>query len=194
MEIEMSGHFHIILLDIELGEQMELKLHIKSGRMTYPAILFLSLLLNSIVKRQSVCILLHLLISLSYMRILISEAYEKLQMDENIDFMSNKTYFSINLNKIMYFMSEKRIINVFCVDKMYKFYGKMNDVEENIRGRHLEFWRIHRSFLVNPKYREEYHYDKVVLQNGTALEISRAKREQIRLLYMKKLGKLEEKN
>ena len=43
--------------------------------------------------------------------------------------------------------------------------------------------------LVNPRYIEEYHYDKVVLQNGISLEISRAKRENTRLMYMRKLGK-----
>ena len=43
--------------------------------------------------------------------------------------------------------------------------------------------------MVNPRYIEEYHYDKVVLQNGISLEISRAKRENTRLMYMRKLGK-----
>ena len=41
--------------------------------------------------------------------------------------------------------------------------------------------------MVNPRYIEEYHYDKVVLQNGISLEISRAKRENTRLMYMRNL-------
>lgn len=82
----------------------------------------------------------------------------------------------------MYFMSEKRIINVYCVDKIYTFYGKMNDVETNFRKKRVDFWRIHHSFLVNSRYIEEYHYHKVVLQNGILLETSRAKRENIRLM------------
>lgn len=45
--------------------------------------------------------------------------------------------------------------------------------------------------MVNPRYIEEYHYDKVVLQNGISLEISRAKRENTRLMYMRKLGNRE---
>lgn len=45
--------------------------------------------------------------------------------------------------------------------------------------------------MVNPRYIEEYHYDKVVLQNGISLEISRAKRENTRLMYMRKLENRE---
>lgn len=120
---------------------------------------------------------------------LISDVYEKLQIDDKFAFKSNKTYYNISLNKIMYFMSEKRITNVYFIDKICTFYGKMNDIEINLRKKQVDFWRIHHSFLVNPRYIEEYHYDKVVLQNGISLEISRAKRENTRLMYMRKLGK-----
>ena len=77
---------------------------------------------------------------------LISDVYEKLQIDDKFAFKSNKTYYNISLNKIMYFMSEKRIINVYCIDKICTFYGKMNDVEINLRKKQVDFWRIHHSF------------------------------------------------
>ena len=48
--------------------------------------------------------------------------------------------------------------------------------------------------MVNPRYIEEYHYDKVVLQNGISLEISRAKRENTRLMYMRKIGRERKEN
>ena len=34
-------------------------------------------------------------------------------------------------------MSEKRIINVYCIDKICTFYGKMNDVEINLRKKQV---------------------------------------------------------
>ena len=77
---------------------------------------------------------------------LISDVYEKLQIDDKFAFKSNKTYYNISLNKIMYFTSEKRIINVYCIDKICTFYGKMNDVEINLRKKQVDFWRIHHSF------------------------------------------------
>ena len=77
---------------------------------------------------------------------LISDVYEKLQIDDKFAFKSNKTYYNISLNKIMYFMSEKRITNVYFIDKICTFYGKMNDVEINLRKKQVDFWRIHHSF------------------------------------------------
>ena len=77
---------------------------------------------------------------------LTSDVYEKLQIDDKFAFKSNKTYYNISLNKIMYFMSEKRITNVYFMDKICTFYGKMNDVEINLRKKQVDFWRIHHSF------------------------------------------------
>lgn len=77
---------------------------------------------------------------------LISDVYEKLQIDDKFAFKSNKTYYNISLNKIMYFMSGKRITNVYFIDKICTFYGKMNDVEINLRKKQVDFWRIHHSF------------------------------------------------
>lgn len=51
----------------------------------------------------------------------------------------------------------------------------MNDVEVNLKKTQVDFWRIQHSFLVNPRYIEEYHYDKAVLQDGISLESGRAK-------------------
>ena len=85
-------------------------------------------------------------ITYAQMEKLISDVYEKLQIDDKFAFKSNKTYYNISLNKIMYFMSEKRITNVYCIDKICTFYGKMNDVEINLRKKQVDFWRIHHSF------------------------------------------------
>ena len=85
-------------------------------------------------------------ITYAQMEKLISDVYEKLQIDDKFAFKSNKAYYNISLNKIMYFMSEKRIINVYCIDKICTFYGKMNDVEINLRKKQVDFWRIHHSF------------------------------------------------
>lgn len=77
---------------------------------------------------------------------LISDVYEKLQIDDKFAFKSNKIYYNISLNKIMYFMSKKRNTNVYFIDKICTFYGKMNDVEINLRKKQVDFWRIHHSF------------------------------------------------
>ena len=192
MEIELSGQFDIIFLDIELGgiNGIETARQIRESDVNCNIIF-----ITSFEQYSKEAISVHPFAfvdkpdAYAQMKKIIIDAYDKLQIDDKFAFKFNKTYYNISLNKIMCFMSEKRIINIYCIDKICTFYGKMNDVEVNLKKKQADFWRIHHSFLVNPRYIEEYHYDKIVLQNGISLEISRAKRENIRLMYMRKLGK-----
>lgn len=192
MEIELSGQFDIIFLDIELGgiNGIETARQIRESDVNCNIIF-----ITSFEQYSKEAISVHPFafvdkpVAYAQMKKIIIDAYDKLQIDDKFAFKFNKTYYNISLNKIMCFMSEKRIINIYCIDKICTFYGKMNDVEVNLKKKQADFWRIHHSFLVNPRYIEEYHYDKIVLQNGISLEISRAKRENIRLMYMRKLGK-----
>ena len=48
-------------------------------------------------------------ITYAQMEKLISDVYEKLQIDDKFAFKSNKAYYNISLNKIMYFMSKKEL-------------------------------------------------------------------------------------
>ena len=192
MEIELSGQFDIIFLDIELGgiNGIETARQIRESDVNCNIIF-----ITSFEQYSKEAISVHPFafvdkpVAYAQMKKIIIDAYDKLQIDDKFAFKFNKTYYNISLNKIMCFMSEKRIINIYCIDKICTFYGKMNDVEVNLKKKQADFWRIHHSFLVNPRYIEEYHYDKIVLENGISLEISRAKRENIRLMYMRKLGK-----
>ena len=171
-EMDLRGQFHIIFLDIELGgiNGIETARQIRESDVNCNIIF-----ITSFEQYSKEAISVHPFafvdkpIAYEQMEKLIIDVYDKLQMDDNFAFKSNKTYYNISLNKIIYFMSEKRIINVYCIDKIYIFYGKMNDVEANVKKKQVEFWRIHHSFMVNSRYIEEYHYDKVILQDGIML-------------------------
>lgn len=149
MEIELSGQFDIILLDIELGGMngIETARQIRESDVNCNIIF-----ITSFEQYSKEAISVHPFafvdkpITYAQMEKLISDVYEKLQIDDKFAFKSNKTYYNISLNKIMYFMSEKRITNVYCIDKICTFYGKMNDVEINLRKKQVDFWRIHHSF------------------------------------------------
>lgn len=149
MEIELSGQFDIILLDIELGGMngIETARQIRESDVNCNIIF-----ITSFEQYSKEAISVHPFafvdkpITYAQMEKLISDVYKKLQIDDKFAFKSNKTYYNISLNKIMYFMSEKRITNVYCIDKICTFYGKMNDVEINLRKKQVDFWRIHHSF------------------------------------------------
>lgn len=108
---------------------------------------------------------------------------EILQNDSYFQFKYNKINYRILTQKIMYFESRKRVVSIITQDTVMKFYGKLDDVELDLRDSKLNFLRIHQSFLVNFKYIEEIAYDRLKLTNGQILYISEDKRKKIGRQY-----------
>lgn len=112
MEIELSGQFDIILLDIELGGMngIETARQIRESDVNCNIIFITSFEQYS---KEAISVHpLHLLINLLHMhkwKSLSVMFTKKLQIDDKFAFKSNKTYYNISLNKIMYFMSEKEL-------------------------------------------------------------------------------------
>ncbi|MGN0290950.1 MAG: GHKL domain-containing protein [Lachnospiraceae bacterium] len=99
-------------------------------------------------------------------------------------FQWNKVFYQVDLQEILYFSSEKRVIKVVMKDKEYRFYGILDQVEQEIQNETEMFLRIHKSWLVNAGYIREYHYEKVVLEGGEELTISKRNRETVRKWYL----------
>ncbi len=53
-------------------------------------------------------------------------------------------------------------------------YAKIGDLEEALQG---QFFRIHKGFLINLSYVEEYSRTQVILANGAKLPVSKYKYE-----------------
>lgn len=76
------------------------------------------------------------------------------------------------------FQSDKRIVQINAVqldmpELEYLFYGKLEEVERNLRKANVKFLRIRKSLLVNTRFIKEYSADRVVLDNGREVEISK---------------------
>lgn len=117
------------------------------------------------------------------------KAYERI-IHENVyfDYKFNKVQYKVLTKDIMYFESSGRLINV--VDKigMGKFYGKLNQVEKELKSGQTPFLRIHQSYLVNYRFIREISFSKVVLMDGTELQISEDRQKKIRERYNDLLG------
>lgn len=100
-----------------------------------------------------------------------------------IQFSSRKKKYRIFLREILYFESDKREILVFCEKKNYSFYGKLDEVEEELKQYSEKFLRIHKSFLVNPIYIKESSYEKIIMCDGKEITISPKYRKVIRQYY-----------
>lgn len=100
------------------------------------------------------------------------------------EYKFNKVYYKVPIKDIVYFQSHKRVIQIHLADGSVEFYyDKLGVVEEKMKQCKADFWRIHRSFLVNARYIRKKEYDKVVLSNGMEHLISEDRRKEINRQY-----------
>ena len=115
-----------------------------------------------------------------------------LNSDDSYCFSYNKRQYNIPLNQIRFFQSDKRIVQINAVqldmpELEYLFYGKLEEVERNLRKANVKFLRIRKSLLVNTRFIKEYSADRVVLDNGREVEISKNYRDHVRQHYISML-------
>lgn len=118
-------------------------------------------------------------------RDIILKSIERLRAEDEkkITVKFGTDLYSIPINKIMYFESDRRILKaVTSDDKEYPFYEKMNDLEKTPLL--SDFIRCHQSFLVNPEYIHRMTPDSIELINGGSIIVSRSKIKYVRERYM----------
>lgn len=101
------------------------------------------------------------------------------------EYKFKKDYYRVMVNDIMYFESDKRVINIHMFDgTIHTYYDKLNVIEKQMKLRKVDFWRIHRSILVNVRYIKCKAYDHVVLSDGSVFLISEDRRKDINAQYV----------
>lgn len=92
--------------------------------------------------------------------------------------------YRICLNDILYIESSHRLIHIYTADEnIYKFYGQINQLEENIKLKSKLFLRIHKSFLINMSYIKEIGSDYIIMFDNKRFEISSRKRKDVSKAY-----------
>lgn len=107
-------------------------------------------------------------------------------------FYANRKHFRIPLMNIRYFQSDKRIIRMSAVssthtDVEYNFYGKLEDVERELKELSIRFIRLRKSFIVNPQFIMEFSMDRITLDNGMIIEITKNYKKEVREFYISML-------
>lgn len=93
--------------------------------------------------------------------------------------------YRIPLNDILYFNSEKRLISIYTKDgSIYEFYGRMNEVEQQINEMTNIFIRVHKSYFINMNHIKIFQSDDVTMQNNQLIPISARKRRKVMEQYM----------
>ncbi|MCM1257790.1 MAG: LytTR family DNA-binding domain-containing protein [Roseburia sp.] len=95
-----------------------------------------------------------------------------------------KVAYNVFIHKIRYFESRKREICIHSVDGYGMFYGKLDDLEKDLKERNASFIRVSQSFLVAALYIREIRYEKIVLDDGEEIGIGPKYRKMVKHHYM----------
>lgn len=196
LEIDATGNMDILLVDIELlgmnGVEFARKLREKDNN---AVIIFISS--HDQYCKEAIDVQPHAFIDKPISEERLGEVLDhaiRTRLDERecFCFSNRKAQFCVPLAEIRYFQSDKRLIYVWTAHgdadaSYYVFYGKLQKVEETVSKYKLKFLRLRKSFLVNAKFIVEYAADRVVLDDGTMVEISKNYKTAVREYYISSL-------
>ena len=106
------------------------------------------------------------------------------QKEEIFEYTYKKAPYKILVNKIRYFESGKRQVNLYSTDGVSSFYKKLDEVEAQLEQMNIKFLRISKSYLVNVNYVKEFRYEKVVMDDGKEFKIGPRYKDKIRKSYI----------
>lgn len=108
---------------------------------------------------------------------------EILKSDFYFRYRYERTNCKIVIKDILYFESQKRKIFIVTEEERYCMYGKLNDVEKQLKNCKVPFLRIHQSYLVNYMHIVKQAYDFVMISKDKFIPISEDRRKQISQKY-----------
>ena len=103
----------------------------------------------------------------------------------NTSFFTVKTSSSVKnipLSDILYFESNKRLLNIHTKNEVLSFYEKLDNVENELKEK--DFIRTHQSYLVNAQKIKSVSKDSVFLINGFSLPVSKSKATKVKDAYL----------
>lgn len=96
--------------------------------------------------------------------------------EQRFTFQKASETVSIPLRDILYFESDKRIITIRTLNEEYSFYGKLDNIEEQLRKQ--DFVRCHQSFLVNAKKISSVRMSDLTLTTGKIIPVSKRRAKE----------------
>lgn len=106
-------------------------------------------------------------------------------------FFCKRARHRVPFDRIAYFESSGRIISIHSSGKeevrtgflQDQFYGKMNDIEEQVTSLNGRFLRVHQSFLVNFDYIKMLSSTEIEMLDGRKIQISEDRRKNVRARF-----------
>ncbi len=92
------------------------------------------------------------------------------KQDKYIEIQSGTSHIRVNLSQLLYAEVYDRKTILHMKDESIEYYGQLSALEELVGN---DFYRIHRSYLVNMKYVERYDRTSVTTLGGNNIPIAR---------------------
>ena len=111
------------------------------------------------------------------------EKYIQLYMKNKttFDITSDRKHLKIPYEKILYLKSDDKKVIIQTQSEIYSYYGKLVD---SIPDLPYQFLVVHKSYVINKFYIDNYKYDRILMANGTVISISKSNRKSVRKLLM----------
>ena len=111
------------------------------------------------------------------------EHIKKLSADNDryVDIRSGTSHIRLNLSKLLYAEVFNRKTILHTKEGSIEYYGQLSALEKLVGS---DFYRIHRSYLVNMKYIERYDKTFVTISDGDSIPIARREYEGFLTAYM----------
>lgn len=97
---------------------------------------------------------------------------EYFQNHKMFEVKSKNTTSYLYLNEIYYFEVLNKVITIHTTENKIKYYGKLSDVEEQLRNDEL-FIKPHKSFLINISKVSSINNNDITMKNGDVVLMSR---------------------
>lgn len=117
------------------------------------------------------------------------------QPEKFLVFHWNREVMKINLDDVFYFEITGRVIKAHLKTGCQEFYEKIGILEEKLLE--FEFFRCHKSYLVNLKFVKSFSKTEIIMENEDHLLLSRRRTDDFSkafLSYLKKSGSLTDIN
>ncbi len=101
--------------------------------------------------------------------------------DRYVDIRSGTSHIRLNLSKLLYAEVFNRKTILHTKEGSIEYYGQLSALEKLVGS---DFYRIHRSYLVNMKYIERYDKTFVTISDGDSIPIARREYDGFLIAYM----------
>lgn len=190
--LETREHFDILLLDIQMegmsGIDVAKVLRIRKEN---TILIFVTALKEYVFEAFDVSAFHYLLKPVSeekFARVFENACREAERQEtlnrEQVFFQTKSRSFTVQKTEILYVESRGRKVDIHTTGECFSVYATMKHMEEQLGE---EFYRCHRSYLVNMAYVSEYETEAVCLKSGEKVFMAREKYSEFVKAYMRYL-------